>query len=58
MFLNDLEDRWEEFDRLADMEYDFLSETGAFIQAMPFKAGAYQERTPLMHEIRQDGVDL
>ena len=58
VFLNDLKDRWEEFDRLADIRSDILSETGAFVHAMPFQAGTYRERTPLMHEVRHDGIDL
>ncbi len=37
---------------------DILYEEGAFIHAMPYRAGADQERTPLMHEIRRDGLDL
>jgi predicted nucleotidyltransferase len=32
--------------------------SGHLIHAMPYRAGAYAERTPLMHEIRQDGIDL
>jgi len=58
VFLKDLDDRFAEMDRLADMETALLSETGAFIHAMPFEAGSYAERTPLMHQIRQDGIDL
>jgi len=58
VFLNGLGDRFAEMDRLADIETDILSETGAFIHVMPYRAGAYRERTPLMHEIRQDGIDL
>jgi len=29
-----------------------------FFAAMPFRAGAYSQATPLMHEIRMYGVDL
>jgi predicted nucleotidyltransferase len=58
VFLNDLTDRWGEFRRLADLRSDILAETGAFLEARPFRAGAYRERAPLMHEIRRDGVDL
>jgi predicted nucleotidyltransferase len=58
VFLNELADRWSEFDRLADIETDILSDTGAVIHAMPYRAGAYRERTPLMAEIRRDGLDL
>jgi hypothetical protein len=25
---------------------------------MPYRAGSYEERTPLMHEIRAEGIDL
>ena len=44
--------------RLADLGSAILDETGEFIHAMPYRAGSYAERTPLMHEIRADGIDL
>lgn len=58
VFLYDLTDRWGEFHQLADLRSDLLAETGAFLEARPFRAAAYRERTPLMHEIRRNGVDL
>lgn len=58
VFLRDLTDRWREINRLAALETDFLARTGAFIHAMPYRAGSYRERTPLMHEIRREGIDL
>jgi predicted nucleotidyltransferase len=58
VFLKDLSDRWHEIDRLVEIETDILWETGAVINALPFQAGAYRERTPLMHEIRLEGLDL
>lgn len=58
VFLRDLADRWHEMDRLADISTDILYDTGEVIHAMPYRAGAYKERTPLMHEIRADGIDL
>jgi uncharacterized protein len=58
VFLHDLTDRWEELDRLADLRSDILDETEAFIDAKPYPAGAYRERTSLMQEIRREGVDL
>jgi predicted nucleotidyltransferase len=58
VFLRDLTDRWREIDRLAAIETDILTETGHFIHAMPYRAGSYRERTPLMHEIRREGIDL
>ena len=45
-------------DRLADLSTHILDETGDFIHAMPYQAGSYAERTPLMHEIRGQGIDL
>jgi hypothetical protein len=54
----DKTDRWREFRHLAEIETDIPAETGAFINAMPFPAGAYRERTPLMHEIRRERIDL
>jgi uncharacterized protein len=58
VFLRDLIDRWREIDRLAAIETAILTETGGFIHAMPYRAGSYRERTPLMHEIRREGIDL
>jgi predicted nucleotidyltransferase len=58
VFLRDLSDRWHEINRLAAIETDILSDTGAFIHAMPYREGSYRERTPLMHEIRREGIDL
>jgi predicted nucleotidyltransferase len=58
VFLIDLTDRWRELHRLADLRTEILADTGAFIEARPFRAGAYRERTPLMHEIRREGIDF
>jgi hypothetical protein len=58
VFLKSLPDRWAELDRLADLPVKFLDETGAFLDAMRYLAASYRERTPLMHEIREEGLDL
>lgn len=58
VFLRDMADRAEEMDRLADIGTEILYDSGKLIHALPFHAAAYQERTPLMHEVRKDGVDL
>jgi uncharacterized protein len=58
IYLKDLTDRWCEFHRLADLRGEILAEASAFLEARPFRAGSYCDRTPLMHEIRRDGVDL
>ncbi len=58
VFLKVMPDRWAESDRLADLRVTFLVDTGAFFDAMPFQATAYDERTPLMREIRREGLDL
>jgi predicted nucleotidyltransferase len=58
VFLNDLENRWVEADRIALAALQIFDETGALIHALPYRAGAYRERTPLMHEVRREGIDL
>jgi predicted nucleotidyltransferase len=58
VFLRDMTDRFAEMDRLADLGTDILNETGAFVHAMPYRAGSHDERTPLMLAIRSEGVDL
>jgi predicted nucleotidyltransferase len=58
VFLTPLGDRWKELDRLADLRLRFLDETKAFFDAVPYDASAYRERSPLMHEVRHEGLDL
>jgi predicted nucleotidyltransferase len=58
VFLKFMPDRWQELDRLANLGIGFLDESGALFDAKPYDATAYQERTPLMREIRRDGVAL
>lgn len=64
VFLKDLgEDdpaaRWRELDRLADLSTKIIcEEDGPFIHAMPYRAGSYNDHTPLMHEVRAAGIDL
>jgi len=48
----------DELHRLALLTTDILLDTGAVISALPFRAGAYRERTGFMHELRSDGLDL
>ena len=58
VFLKSLPDRWQELRRLADLRVKFLDDTGAFFDAKPYPTTAYRDATPLMHEIRRDGLDL
>jgi uncharacterized protein len=58
VFLKDMDDRWREVRRLAELQDEILTDVGAFIDAKPYPAGAYRNRTLLMHEIRNDGIDL
>jgi predicted nucleotidyltransferase len=45
--------------RLADLGADILDKTGAFVHAMPYPAGSYNDpRMPLMYAIRTEGIDL
>jgi predicted nucleotidyltransferase len=58
VFLEDLDNRWAEADRIALAASNIATEPGAVIHAMPYRAGSYKERTPLMHELRREGIDL
>src|SRR6516164_965824 len=58
VFLKSVQDRWEEIDRLADASLDFVDETGVVVNAFAYPLAAYDERTPLMGEIRREGVEL
>jgi hypothetical protein len=43
---------------LARLRLKMIDESCAFFDAKPYPAAALRERTPLMHEIRQDGLVL
>ena len=58
VFLHHMKDRGVELKRLSYLCSDIIGETGAFVHAMPYRAGAYDERTHLMREIRREGTDL
>jgi len=58
IFLKDFTDRRREVIRLVPLVTDIVEDAGVVIHPMPFRAGAWRERMPPMHEIRQDGVDL
>lgn len=61
IFLNGIKgpsDRWAELHKLAELRVKFIDETGVFFDAKPYPAGAYRDRSPLMHEIRREGLDL
>jgi predicted nucleotidyltransferase len=58
VFIKDPGSLGDELHRLASLTTDILLDTGAAISAMPFRAGAYRERTGFMRELRIDGLDL
>jgi predicted nucleotidyltransferase len=58
VFLKDLGGFGKEAGRIAEIETDILSETGAVTNALPLQAGSYRDRTGLMQELRRDGLDL
>ena len=59
VFLRGMTDQRAEMNRLADLATEILYDGGPFIHAMPYRAGSYaDERMPLMHEIRAEGIDL
>jgi uncharacterized protein len=58
LFLNDQPDFWRELHRLSDLQVDFRDEVGAFFDAKTFPIDAWDDRTPLMHEIRRDGIEV
>jgi predicted nucleotidyltransferase len=59
VFLKDLSNRWHEVRRIVDIEHAIRDDTGADIHTMPFPAGSWRDpSSPLMYEIRKDGLDL
>jgi hypothetical protein len=52
-------DRIAELYRLADLSTAILENGGEFVHAMAYPAGFYNDpREPLMHVVREEGVDL
>jgi predicted nucleotidyltransferase len=59
VFLRDLSSRWQEVRRITDIELAIRDDTGATVHAMPYPAGSWRDpASPLMYEIRKDGLDL
>jgi predicted nucleotidyltransferase len=58
VFLRQPGELWDDLGDLSHITTAILNDTGVVISAKPFRAGAYRERSPLMHEIRTDGHDL
>lgn len=58
VFLKSLPDRWRELDRLAHLQVQFIDDTGVVFDAKPYAKEALEQRTPIMHEIRRDGLEV
>lgn len=58
VFLRDMPDRPRDMNQLADIGTDILYEAGKVVHAMPYPAGSYSDLTPLMGQIRRDGIEL
>ncbi|WP_424124219.1 nucleotidyltransferase domain-containing protein [Roseiarcus sp.] len=58
VFLTEPESFWKESGRLAEIGTDILYDTGAVINALPFKAGVDRDEGPLMRELARDGREL
>jgi uncharacterized protein len=58
VFIKDPGTLFEEIRHLSAITTDISLDIDADISALPFRAGAYRERTGFMHELRQDGIDL
>ncbi len=59
VFLKSMADLYDEIHALAAIQIKLLDKTGAHVHALPFAAGSWDHpSSPLMYEIRKDGVDL
>ncbi len=58
VFLNNPGELWDDLGILANITTTVMNETGAVISAKPFPAPAYSARSPLMNEIRAEGLDF
>jgi uncharacterized protein len=59
VFLEGLASRFDEIQRLTDIELSLREDAAPSIHAMPYPAGSWRDpSSPLMYEIRKDGLDL
>jgi predicted nucleotidyltransferase len=58
VFLRDVRPGMTEWYRLADLRTRILDAGGPFFEAIPFPSSDYDRHTPIMQEIRRDGVTL
>ena len=59
IFVKDLGNRWREFKAIAPVTVALLDEHDTAINAMLFPEGHWRHpSSPLMHEVRKDGLDL
>lgn len=58
VFLRDMGPWFEESKPVSRLEVEFFDQTGVWVQSVLLPAGSWDARTPLMHEIRHDGIDL
>lgn len=59
IFVKNLQGRWPESAAVADIQIAILDATGATVNAMLYPDGHWRSASsPLMHEIRKDGLDI
>jgi predicted nucleotidyltransferase len=58
VFLKAFDSFSKEAGALAEIETEILFDTGFVVNAFPFRAASYRDRSGLMQEVRRDGVDL
>ena len=58
VFLKDARPGMAEWYRLADLRTRILEAGGPFFEALPFRSSDYDRCTPIMREIKRDGVIL
>jgi hypothetical protein len=58
VFLNQYRSIDQELDILVDVGNEIMYDTGAIINAMPFRLGEYQTPYGLMRNVRNEGVDV
>jgi len=58
VFLKDIRPGIAEWYRLADLRTRILDSGGPFFDAIPFRSSDYDRHTPIIREIKRDGVLL